>query len=43
MIYKNITFQADSFVYNLIFEDRITLVGGTADQAKRFFMKSLKI
>lgn len=34
MIYKNITFQAASFVYNLIFEDRITLVGGDSGSGK---------
>ena len=28
MIYKNITFKADPFSYDLEFEDRITLVGG---------------
>ena len=28
MIYKNITFKADPFSYNLEFDDRITLVGG---------------
>lgn len=28
MIYKNITFKADPFSYDLEFDDRITLVGG---------------
>lgn len=28
MIYKNITFKADPFSYDLVFHDRITLVGG---------------
>ena len=28
MIYKNITFKSDPFSYDLVFDDRITLVGG---------------
>lgn len=28
MIYEKIAFKADPFLYNLEFDDRITLVGG---------------
>ena len=42
MIYKNITFQADSFVYNLIFEDRITLVGGDSGSGKTVLYEILE-
>ena len=34
MIYKNITFKADPFSYDLMFEDRITLVGGDSGTGK---------
>ena len=34
MIYKNITFKADPFLYNLEFDDRITLVGGNSGTGK---------
>ena len=34
MIYKNITFKADPFSYDLEFEDRITLVGGDSGTGK---------
>ena len=34
MIYKNITFKADPFSYDLIFDDRITLVGGDSGTGK---------
>ena len=34
MIYKNITFKADPFSYNLEFDDRITLVGGDSGTGK---------
>jgi hypothetical protein len=34
MIYKNITFKADPFSYDLVFEDRITLVGGDSGTGK---------
>ena len=34
MIYRNITFKADPFSYDLIFEDRITLVGGDSGTGK---------
>lgn len=34
MIYNKITFQADPFSYDLVFEDRITLVGGDSGTGK---------
>lgn len=34
MIYKNITFKADPFSYDLEFDDRITLVGGDSGTGK---------
>lgn len=34
MIYKNITFRADPFSYDLVFDDRITLVGGDSGTGK---------
>lgn len=34
MIYKNIAFKADPFSYDLVFEDRITLVGGDSGTGK---------
>ena len=34
MIYKNITFKADPFSYDLVFDDRITLVGGDSGTGK---------
>lgn len=34
MIYKKITFQADPFSYDLVFKDRITLVGGDSGTGK---------
>jgi len=34
MIYKNITFKADPFSYDLEFDDRITLVGGDSGSGK---------
>ena len=36
MIYKNITFKADPFSYNLEFDDRIILVGGDSGTGKTF-------
>lgn len=42
MIYKNITFQAAPFSYDLSFDDRITLVGGDAEPEKQSFMKCLR-
>ena len=38
MIYRNITFKAAPFSYDLTFDDRITVV-----PAKQYFMKCLKI
>lgn len=43
MIYKNITFKAAPFSYDLTFDDRITLVGGDSGTGKQYFMKCLKI
>ena len=37
MIYKNITFKAAPFSYDLIFDDRITLVGGDSGTGKTVF------
>ena len=34
MIYNKIEFQADPFSYNLVFDDRITLVGGDSGTGK---------
>ena len=34
MIYNKIVFQADPFSYDLVFEDRITLVGGDSGTGK---------
>ena len=34
MVYKNITFRADPFSYDLVFNDRITLVGGDSGTGK---------
>ena len=34
MIYRNITFKADPFSYDLEFDDRITLVGGDSGVGK---------
>lgn len=34
MIYNKIAFQADPFSYDLVFEDRITLVGGDSGTGK---------
>ena len=34
MIYNRITFKADPFSYDLVFEDRITLVGGDSGTGK---------
>lgn len=38
MIYKNITFKADPFSYNLEFDDRITLVGGDSGKTVLYEM-----
>ena len=34
MIYNKIVFQADPFSYDLVFDDRITLVGGDSGTGK---------
>ena len=34
MVYKNIVFKADPFSYDLVFDDRITLVGGDSGTGK---------
>ncbi len=41
MIYKNITFKADPFSYDLVFEDRITLVGGDSGTGKTVLYEML--
>ena len=42
MIYKNITFKADPFSYDLEFEDRITLVGGDSGTGKTVLYEMLE-
>lgn len=42
MIYKNITFQAAPFFYELSFEDRITLVGGDSGTGKTVLYEMLE-
>ncbi|WP_243015744.1 hypothetical protein [Dorea formicigenerans] len=42
MIYKNITFKADPFLYNLEFDDRITLVGGDSGTDKTVLYEMLE-
>ena len=42
MIYKNITFQADPFSYDLEFDDRITLVGGDSGTGKTVLYEMLE-
>lgn len=42
MIYKNITFKADPFSYDLVFEDRITLVGGDSGTGKTVLYEMLE-
>ena len=42
MIYKNITFRADPFSYDLVFEDRITLVGGDSGTGKTVLYEMLE-
>lgn len=41
MIYKNITFKADPFSYDLTFDDRITLVGGDSATGKTVLYEML--
>ena len=42
MIYKNISFQAAPFSYDLFFEDRITLVGGDSGTGKTVLYEMLE-
>ena len=42
MIYKNITFKADPFSYDLLFEDRITLDGGDSGTGKTVLYEILE-
>ncbi len=41
MIYKNISFKADPFTYDLKFDDRITLVGGDSATGKTVLYEML--
>ena len=42
MVYKNIAFQAAPFSYDLVFEDRITLVGGDSGTGKTVLHEMLE-
>lgn len=42
MIYKEITFQAAPFSYDLMFDDRITLVGGDSGTGKTVLYEMLE-
>lgn len=42
MIYKDITFKADPFSYDLVFDDRITLVGGDSGTGKTVLYEMLE-
>jgi hypothetical protein len=42
VIYKNIIFKADPFSYDLVFEDRITLVGGDSGPGKTVLYEILE-
>lgn len=42
MIYKNITFKADPFSYDLVFDDRITRVGGDSGTGKTVLYEILE-
>ena len=42
MVYKNITFRADPFSYDLVFDDRITLVGGDSGIGKTVMYEVLE-
>ena len=42
MIYKNIAFKADPFLYDLVFDDRITLVGGDSGTGKTVLYQILE-
>lgn len=42
MIYKNIIFKADPFSYDLVFDDRITIVGGDSGTGKTVLYQILE-
>ncbi len=42
VIYKNITFKAAPFSYDLIFDDRVTLVGGDSGTGKTVLYEMLE-
>ena len=42
MIYRNIAFRADPFLYDLEFDDRITLVGGDSGTGKTVLYQMLE-
>lgn len=42
MIYKKIAFQADPFSYDIMFDDRITLVGGDSGTGKTVLYEMLE-
>ena len=42
MIYKHITFKADPFSYDLMFDDRVTLVGGDSGTGKTVLYELLE-
>lgn len=42
MVYKNITFKADPFSYDLVFDDRITLVGRDSGTGKTVMYEMLE-
>ena len=42
MIFKNITFKADPFSYDLVFDDRIILVGGDSSTGKTVLYEMLE-
>lgn len=42
MIYKSIAFKADPFSYELLFDDRITLVGGDSGTGKTVLYEMLE-
>ena len=42
MIYNKIAFQADPFSYDLVFDDRITLVGGDSGTGKTVLYEILE-
>ena len=42
MIYKNIAFKEDPFAYDLVFDDRITLVGGDSGTGKTVLYEILE-